>query len=69
LRIRNRMAGEREGWWTKVYPEGEVVTLFEAATRYAQRNVPLVVLGGENFGAGSSRDWAAKGRPCSACGR
>jgi aconitate hydratase A / 2-methylisocitrate dehydratase len=60
LRARNRMA-DREGWWTKVYPEGEDVTVFEAATRYAERKVPLVVLGGHDFGTGSSRDWAAKG--------
>jgi aconitate hydratase len=60
LRTRNRMA-EREGWWTKVYPEGEVISVFDAAMRYAERNVPLVVLGGNDFGTGSSRDWAAKG--------
>jgi aconitate hydratase len=60
LRTRNRMA-DREGWWTKIYPDGEVVTVFDAATRYADRNVPLVVLGGQDFGTGSSRDWAAKG--------
>jgi aconitate hydratase len=60
LRTRNRMV-EREGWWTKVYPEDEIVTVFEAATRYAERNVPLVVLGDKDFGTGSSRDWAAKG--------
>src|SRR5205823_12401980 len=50
-----------EGWWSKVHPEGEVVSVFEAATRYAERDVPLVVLGGKDFGTGSSRDWAAKG--------
>jgi aconitate hydratase len=61
IRIRNRMASDREGWWTRVYPEGDVVTIPDAAMRYRQRNVPLVVLGGLNFGAGSSRDWAAKG--------
>jgi len=60
LRTRNRMAG-REGWWTKVYPEGEIVTVFEAATLYRERNVPLIVLVGRDFGTGSSRDWAAKG--------
>jgi len=60
LRTRNRMA-DREGWWTKIYPDGEVVTVFDAATRYADHNVPLVVLGGQDFGTGSSRDWAAKG--------
>jgi aconitate hydratase len=61
VRIRNRMAGGREGWWTRIYPEGAVVTIPDAAMRYRARNVPLVILGGLNFGAGSSRDWAAKG--------
>ncbi len=61
VRIRNRMADGREGWWTKIYPEGETVTIPDAAMRYRERNVPLIVLGGRNFGAGSSRDWAAKG--------
>jgi aconitate hydratase len=61
VRIRNRMASDREGWWTRIYPEGDIVTIPEAAMRYRQRNVPLVILGGLNFGAGSSRDWAAKG--------
>src|SRR5262249_36564262 len=54
-------AGGREGWWTKVYPEGDIVTVFEAATRYRERKVALIVLGGKDFGTGSSRDWAAKG--------
>jgi aconitate hydratase len=61
LRVRNRMAGGREGWWTKIYPEGEMITIPDAAARYRARKVPLIVLGGRNFGAGSSRDWAAKG--------
>jgi aconitate hydratase len=61
LRIRNRMAEGREGWWTKIYPEGETITIPDAALRYRERNVPLIILGGRNFGAGSSRDWAAKG--------
>ncbi len=60
VRIRNRMA-DREGWWTKIHPEGEVIMIPDAAMRYRERNVPLIVLGGRNFGAGSSRDWAAKG--------
>jgi aconitate hydratase len=55
------MADGREGWWTKVFPEGETMTIPDAAAFYHARNVPLIVLGGRNFGAGSSRDWAAKG--------
>jgi aconitate hydratase len=61
LRTRNRMAGGREGWWTKLHPDGDIVTVFEAATRYRERRIPLIVLGGKDFGTGSSRDWAAKG--------
>jgi aconitate hydratase len=61
LRTRNGMADGREGWWTKIYPEGEMMTIPDAASRYRERNVPVIVLGGRNFGAGSSRDWAAKG--------
>ena len=61
VRIRNRMADGREGWWTTIHPEGELMTIPEAASRYRARSVPLIVLGGRNFGAGSSRDWAAKG--------
>jgi aconitate hydratase len=61
LRIRNRMADGREGWWTRIYPEAEVITIPDAALRYRDRDVSLIVLGGRNFGAGSSRDWAAKG--------
>jgi aconitate hydratase len=61
IRIQNRMVGERDGWWTKLHPEGTEVAMFEAAMRYAERGVPLVVLAGRDFGTGSSRDWAAKG--------
>jgi aconitate hydratase len=60
LRTRNHMV-DREGWWTKMLPEGEVVTVFDASERYRERQVPLIVLGGHDFGTGSSRDWAAKG--------
>jgi aconitate hydratase len=61
VRIRNRMAGDRDGWWTRIYPEGDPITIPNAAMRYRERGTPLIVLGGYNFGAGSSRDWAAKG--------
>ncbi|MCB4771571.1 aconitate hydratase AcnA [Ancylobacter sp. Lp-2] len=60
-RIQNRMVPEREGWWTRVWPEGGAATVFEATEAYRERNIPLIVLAGRDFGIGSSRDWAAKG--------
>jgi aconitate hydratase len=60
-RTKNRMVGGREGWWTRIYPGGEIATVFEAATQYGAQKIPLIVLGGRDFGTGSSRDWAAKG--------
>ena len=60
VRIRNRMV-EREGGWTRHVPTGEEVSLFEASQRYEKAGTPLVVLAGKLYGAGSSRDWAAKG--------
>jgi len=61
VRIRNLMAGGKEGGWTKHQPSGELMTVHAAAQRYRQDGVPLVVFGGEEYGTGSSRDWAAKG--------
>jgi aconitate hydratase len=61
VRIRNRMVPDREGGWTVHVPSGEVVTIYEAAMRYAAEGTPLLVLAGKEYGAGSSRDWAAKG--------
>jgi aconitate hydratase len=60
-RIRNRLAPGREGGFTTFLPTGEVLAIDDAAVRYAQAGVPLVVIAGEEYGAGSSRDWAAKG--------
>ncbi len=60
IRIRNKLA-DREGGWTRYHPDGAQVTFYEAATKYAQAGTPLVVLAGKMYGAGSSRDWAAKG--------
>ncbi len=61
LRIRNRMAPELEGGYTTHQPSGDVMRIFDAAARYRQENVPLVVFAGEEYGTGSSRDWAARG--------
>jgi aconitate hydratase len=61
-RIKNEMVTGVEGSFTKHYPDGELMTIFEAAMRYQAENVPLVVIAGKGFGTGSSRDWAAKGQ-------
>ena len=61
LRIRNKLTPEREGWWTRRFPDGEIVSIFEAAQAYRKAGAPLLVIGGRDFGSGSSRDWAAKG--------
>jgi aconitate hydratase len=61
LRMRNKLTPDREGWWTRHFPEGEVTSFFEAAQSYRKAGVPLIVIAGQDFGSGSSRDWAAKG--------
>jgi aconitate hydratase len=61
IRIRNHLAPGTEGGVTRLLPENEVVSIHEAALAYRARNVPSVVLAGKDYGAGSSRDWAAKG--------
>jgi aconitate hydratase len=61
VRLRNHMADGREGGWTKHYPSGEILPIYDAAIRYADENTPLVVFAGREYGTGSSRDWAAKG--------
>ncbi|HEY2299498.1 MAG TPA: aconitate hydratase AcnA, partial [Jatrophihabitans sp.] len=60
IRLRNSLV-DREGGFTKHLPDGEEMTIYEAAMRYAEDGVPLVVLAGKEYGSGSSRDWAAKG--------
>ena len=61
VRIRNRLVPDRDGWWTKLFPSGDIISFFDAAEAYRAAHVPIVVLGGRDFGSGSSRDWAAKG--------
>ena len=61
IRIRNEMAPGTEGGYTKHLPSGETLSIYEAAMRYASEKTPLVVIGGREYGTGSSRDWAAKG--------
>ncbi|APV51345.1 aconitate hydratase 1 [Betaproteobacteria bacterium GR16-43] len=61
IRLKNELAGGREGGITRHVPSGEVQSVFDAAERYAGEGVPLVIIAGSEYGAGSSRDWAAKG--------
>jgi aconitate hydratase len=61
IRLRNQLAPGTEGGVTRHLPDGEETSIFEASQRYQADGIPLVVLGGEEYGSGSSRDWAAKG--------
>ncbi|MCS6854623.1 MAG: aconitate hydratase AcnA [Elioraea sp.] len=61
IRLRNEMVPGVEGGVTRHQPSGEVMTIYDAAMRYAAEGVPLVVVAGKEYGTGSSRDWAAKG--------
>jgi aconitate hydratase len=61
IRIRNRMVPEIEGGFTVHLPDGEPLSIYDAAMKYLQEGVPTVVLAGKEYGTGSSRDWAAKG--------
>ena len=61
VRLRNQLAPGTEGGWTTYQPEGGVMTIYDAAMKYKDAGVPLIVLAGKEYGSGSSRDWAAKG--------
>jgi aconitate hydratase len=60
VRLRNQLV-EREGGFTRHLPDGEEMSIYDAAMRYQEEGVPLVVVAGKEYGSGSSRDWAAKG--------
>ena len=61
IRLRNQLAPGTEGGVTIKLPENEAMSIFDAAMKYAHEGTPLVILGGTEYGSGSSRDWAAKG--------
>lgn len=61
IRIRNEMLPSVEGGFTKHFPDGEQLSIYDAAMKYHDENIPLVVIAGKEYGTGSSRDWAAKG--------
>ena len=60
IRLHNSLAKGKEGGFTSHLPDGEVMSIYDAAAKYAAEKVPLVILAGRQYGAGSSRDWAAK---------
>jgi aconitate hydratase len=61
IRIKNQMLKPKEGSFTLKFPSGEEKFIYDAAMEYQKENKPLIILGGKEYGAGSSRDWAAKG--------
>lgn len=61
VRIHNKLADGKEGGFTKLFPEGTILSIFEACQKYAEKKTPLVIFAGKDYGMGSSRDWAAKG--------
>ena len=60
IRLRNKLV-EREGYWTRHFPGGDELSIYDASERYRAEGVPLIVIAGKEYGSGSSRDWAAKG--------
>lgn len=61
IRIRNKLVPEVEGGYTKYLPNGEQMSIYDAAMKYQKAEIPLLVIAGKEYGTGSSRDWAAKG--------
>ncbi|MBX3070399.1 MAG: aconitate hydratase AcnA [Thermomicrobiales bacterium] len=61
IRLRNHLTPGKEGNWTRFLPTNEEMPIYDAAMFYQEQNIPLVVIGGKEYGTGSSRDWAAKG--------
>jgi len=61
VRIKNSLAHPKEGGWTRKFPEKTEMFVYDAAMKYKEEGTPLIVLGGKEYGTGSSRDWAAKG--------
>jgi aconitate hydratase len=61
IRLRNQLAPGTEGGWTMLLPSEQIMTIYDAAEKYREAGVPLIVIAGKDYGSGSSRDWAAKG--------
>jgi aconitate hydratase len=61
IRLKNLLVAPKEGYWTKHFPDGAQMTIFDAAMRYKDEGHPAIIIAGREYGSGSSRDWAAKG--------
>ncbi|MGD8714221.1 MAG: aconitate hydratase AcnA [Desulfobacterales bacterium] len=61
IRIKNKLVGQKEGSYTIKFPDGKELFIYDASMQYKSESKPLIVLGGKEYGTGSSRDWAAKG--------
>ncbi|MFH1184024.1 MAG: aconitate hydratase AcnA [Chloroflexota bacterium] len=61
IRLKNLIVAPKEGFWTRHFPDGSEVPVFDAAIQYLQEGTPCIILAGKEYGSGSSRDWAAKG--------
>ncbi|MCG3253209.1 MAG: aconitate hydratase AcnA [Candidatus Heimdallarchaeota archaeon] len=61
IRLRNKLAPEKEGGWTNYIPSNKIMSIYDAAMKYKDASIPLIVIAGKEYGTGSSRDWAAKG--------
>jgi aconitate hydratase len=61
IRLKNLLIAPKEGYWTKHFPDGAQMTIFDAAMQYQKEGHPAIILAGKEYGSGSSRDWAAKG--------
>ncbi|MHA1144901.1 MAG: aconitate hydratase AcnA [Candidatus Helarchaeota archaeon] len=61
IRLKNKLVPEKEGGWTKYLPSGLEIPIYDAAMKYKESDIPLIIIAGKEYGTGSSRDWAAKG--------
>ena len=61
IRLKNLLTAPKEGYWTRHFPDGAQMTIFDAAMQYQKEGHPAIILAGKEYGSGSSRDWAAKG--------
>ncbi|MCL7412050.1 MAG: aconitate hydratase AcnA [ANME-2 cluster archaeon] len=61
INLRNRLVPDKDGGWTRYFPSGKEMTIYDAAMLYKKNDIPLVIIAGKEYGTGSSRDWAAKG--------